>query len=77
MPSGRTEARAAEALVLASRQAIGLFQTVRGLRVCSPLPMCSLVKIQERIVPVDCASRRSRITLGVISSRLRTNMNVM
>ena len=74
-PDRRTVARAADALVRASRQAMGLCHTKRGLRVRSPLLMCSFSSTQVFSVPVDCASFRSRRIDGRIIAKLRKNMN--
>ena len=71
------EARAAEALVLASRHAIGLLHTLRGLRVRSPVLSFIFVKIQVLNGMFVWAIHRSRMMLGITSTKLRTNMNVM
>src|SRR4051794_8332800 len=73
----RNVALAAEALVLASRHAMGLNQTDRGLRVRSPLMMCSFCSTQLRSDVVDCASRRSSRIEGTTRTRLRTSVTVM
>ena len=70
----KNEARAAEALVLASRQAIGLFQTLRGLRVRSPLMMCIFCSTQPCSVVVDCASRRRKMIDGKTRRNVRVNV---
>ena len=76
-PYRKMIARLADALVLASRQAIGLLQTRRGLRVLSPLIRCSFSSRRPRQEVFDCASRRSMKIDGITSTRLSTNMNVM
>ena len=70
------EARAAEALVFASRQAIGLVHTPRGLRVLLPLLMRSFCNTQVLIVPVDWASRRSNAMDGTTRTKLKKNMKL-
>ena len=69
--------RMAEPLVLASRQATGFCQTVRGLRVLSPNPLRIFVKIQVSGVVVVCAIRRSTTIDGMTSRKLSRNMKVV
>src|SRR5258708_2821793 len=73
-PYRRIDARAAEALVFASRHAIGFDQTFRGLRVRSPLLSLSFCSAQLRSVTVDCAMRRSSMIDGITSRKLSVNI---
>src|SRR5450432_545056 len=73
----KNEARAAEALVFASRQAIGFDHTTRGFFVRSPLLIFSFSSTHVCKVVDDCAIRRRKIIDGTISTKLRKNMNEM
>src|SRR4051812_32577606 len=76
-PYRRTVALAADALVLASRQAIGLVHTPRGLRVLSPVEIFSFWRTSVLSDVVDWAIRRSRMMLGVTIRNVIRNMNPM
>ena len=71
------EALAAEALVLASRQAMGLAHTRRGLRVRSPLDRPNFSSSHVRIPTVLCAMRRNRKTDGMTSTTLSVSITAM
>jgi hypothetical protein len=64
-------------LVLASRQAIGLAHTPRGLRVLSPVLIFSFWRMRVLSDVVDWAIRRSRTMLGMTIRKVSRNMNPM
>ena len=76
-PYRSSVARAADALVLASRQAMGLPQTVRGFLVLSPVESLSRWRMSVLMEVVDCAIRRMSRMDGRTITRLRKNMKPM